>query len=162
MMTLRNRALVLRLIGGFKFFKGLTLIAVGLGALQLVHKDVALEVERVADVFRVDPDNRYLYWAAVHLAVLSERRLRELSIGTFFYAALFFTEGTGLLLLRAWAEYFTLIVTASLLPIEIYELVKHETLPKWLLLALNLAVVVYLALELRRHQSGARTESQLK
>jgi uncharacterized membrane protein (DUF2068 family) len=82
--------------------------------------------------------------------MLDDRRLKELSAGTFIYAAIFLTEGVGLALGKRWAEYFTIITTSSFLPLEIYELVKHVSVPKILALLINLAVVVYLVRELRR------------
>ena len=51
---------------------------------------------------------------------------------------------------KRWAEYLTIISTASLLPLEVYELAKHAGIGKVLALVINLAVVAYLALELRR------------
>ena len=45
----------LRLIAAFKLFKGLALFTVGVGAAKLLHKDMAFEFERWADMFRVDP-----------------------------------------------------------------------------------------------------------
>jgi uncharacterized membrane protein (DUF2068 family) len=84
------------------------------------------------------------------LSILDDRRLKELSVGTFIYSAIFLTEGVGLALGKRWAEYLTIISTASLLPLEVYELAKHASIGKVLALVINLAVVAYLALELRR------------
>jgi uncharacterized membrane protein (DUF2068 family) len=83
------------------------------------------------------------------LSKLDDRRLKELSAGTFIYSAIFLTEGVGLALAKRWAEYLTIISTASLLPLEVYELAKHASVGKGLALVINLAVVVYLILELR-------------
>ena len=140
----------MRLIAIFKLFKGLVLLAVGIGAVKLLHKDVAFEVERWADIFRVDPHNRYLYHLLDRFSGLNDRKLKELSIGTFFYAALLLTEGTGLLLAKRWAEYFTIIVTSSFIPLEIYELVRRVSAPKLIVLLLNIAIVIYLVIEVRR------------
>jgi len=140
---------VLYLIAAFKFVKGLALVLVAVGALRLVHKDVAAEVYRWANAFRVDPNDRYVQLLLVRLSILSDKRLRELSVGTFLYSALFFTEGTGLFLRKRWAEYFTTIFTASFIPLEIYELARSATFAKGLVLALNVAVVVYLVLHIR-------------
>jgi uncharacterized membrane protein (DUF2068 family) len=71
-------------------------------------------------------------------------------VGTFIYSAVFFTEGIGLALRKRWAEYFTIITTSSLLPLEVYELAKHASIGKGFALVINLAVVFYLVLELRR------------
>ena len=67
----------------------------------------------------------------------------------FFYAALVLTEGIGLALHKKWAEYFAIFVTASLIPLEIYELVHKFSFMKILVIAINVAVVVYLAFGLR-------------
>jgi uncharacterized membrane protein (DUF2068 family) len=78
------------------------------------------------------------------------------SFGTFFYAALLLTEGVGLALGKRWAEYFTIIATASFIPLEIYQIFHHANMTKIVLLLINVAVVWYLALELRRHREPAR------
>ena len=84
------------------------------------------------------------------LSILDDRRLKELSVGTFIYAAIFFTEGIGLALRKRWAEYFTIITTSSLLPLEVYEIAKHVSAGKVFALLINLLVVAYLVRELRR------------
>jgi uncharacterized membrane protein (DUF2068 family) len=142
----------LRLIAVFKLFKGLVLFAVGIGAVKLLHKDLAFEVERWADILRVDPNNRYIHRLLERLSILDAHKLRELSVGTFLYSALALTEGVGLLLGKRWAEYFTIIVTASFIPLEVYELAKRVSSPKLVVLLLNVAVVVYLMIELARNR----------
>jgi uncharacterized membrane protein (DUF2068 family) len=42
-------------------------------------------------------------------------------------AALFLTDETGLLFRKRWAEWLTIVATNSLMPIEVYELVKKFT-----------------------------------
>jgi len=140
----------LRLIAAFKLLKGVALIAVGIGALRLLHKDTAAIVEHWVNVFRVDPHNHFINRLLEKLSILDDRRLKELSIGTFVYAGIFLVEGVGLALKKRWAEYFTIITTSSLLPIEIYELAKRASAGKILALLINLAVVVYLVVKLRR------------
>jgi uncharacterized membrane protein (DUF2068 family) len=146
------------LIAVFKLTKGVLLAAAAIGGLRLLHKDVAAVAEHWIDVLRVDPDNRYVQALVVKLVAVNDRRLKELSVGTFFYAALFLTEGTGLLLRKRWAQYFTLIVTASFIPLEVYELVVHASIVKAVLIFLNLAIIGYLIVRLRHesrmHSSG--------
>ena len=140
----------LQLIAAFKLLKGLALLALGIGALNLLHKDVEALVEHWINIFQVDPNGHYARLLLAKLSILDDRRLKELSVGTFFYSAVFLTEGTGLALGKRWAEYLTIISTASLLPLEIYELAKHASIDRLLALVINLAVVAYLAFELRR------------
>ena len=61
------------------------------------------------------------------------------------YAALEGTEGVGLWLRRRWAEYLTVIATGLFIPYEVVEVLHRHTLLRVGGLALNVAVVVYLA-----------------
>ena len=141
------------LIAAFKLVKGLGLLILAIGALKLLHKDVAAEVERWINLLRFDPHNPHIEKLLAKLGMIDERRLEELSVGTFFYAGLFLTEGIGLALRKRWAEYLTIVSTASLLPLEIYELAKRLTAGRIVLLLINIAVVAYLVIEVRRTRS---------
>lgn len=141
----------LLLIAVFKLVKGLALIAIGVGALRLLHRDVAALVEHWVNAFQVDPNNRYIVLLLSKLSLVTDRRLKELSIGTFIYAGVFLTEGTGLAFRKRWAEYFTIITTASFLPLEIYEIARRLTLAKTIALIVNVAILIYLIWEIRRH-----------
>jgi uncharacterized membrane protein (DUF2068 family) len=135
---------VLILIALFKLVKALMLIAVGIGALRLMHKDVGSVISHWVQVLRVDPDNHYVHSLLVKLFRVTPKQLEAVSVGTFFYAALLLTEGVGLLLRKHWAEYFTVITTALLIPLEVFEMVKHLTTAKAVVLVINVAIVVYL------------------
>ena len=149
----------LLVIAVFKILKGLLLMAVALGALHFLHKDVAAEVAHWADLLRVDPHSHYLHWILGKLANVDEKRLRELSVGTFFYSALFLCEGVGLAFRKRWAEYLTIISTASLMPIEVLEIYKRPSAARVVVLLVNLAVVAYLVSELRRMHSASNRHS---
>jgi uncharacterized membrane protein (DUF2068 family) len=135
---------VILVIGGFAILKALLLMIVAMAVHHLINADIALTLAGWVRHIRVDPENHYLHTAIAKLTGIPHKRLHELSIGTFIYAALFFVEGVGLLLRKRWAEYLTVITTSGLLPIEIYEVCEHVTGMKVLLLILNLAIVVYL------------------
>jgi uncharacterized membrane protein (DUF2068 family) len=77
-------------------------------------------------------------------------------VGTFVYAALLLTEGTGLLLRKRWAEYFTIITTAGLIPLEVYEISRHLTAAKVVVLLINVAIVLYLVARVRRSGRSSR------
>ena len=141
---------VFYLIAAFKLLKGLVLLAVGVGALKLLSQGAATEVYRWANAFRVDPGNRYLHLLLVRFSILDEKTLKELSAGTFFYSAMLLAEGTGLWLRKHWAEYFTIIATGLFIPLEIYELARRATYARGIVFMLNVAVVAYLAMNLRR------------
>jgi uncharacterized membrane protein (DUF2068 family) len=138
------------LIAAFKLIKGLALLALGVGALKLLHKDVATEAERWIDLLRIDPQNPYVQKLLEKFWNVDDKKLKLLSLGTFAYAGLFLTEGMGLAFRKRWAEYITIISTASLLPFEVYEIAKHVSAPRIIILLANIAVVVYLVIEVRR------------
>ncbi|MGB8321408.1 MAG: DUF2127 domain-containing protein [Candidatus Acidiferrum sp.] len=146
-----SRGLVI--IGVYKIVEGVLLLAVGIGVLRLLHKDVAEEVTHWVNFLRVDPDNVFIHRILKRLAIVNDKSLKEFGIGTFIYSGLRFTEGIGLVLRQTWAEYFTVIVTAALIPLEIFELVKKATPVKAGLLAVNVAIVVYLIWELKRSRA---------
>jgi uncharacterized membrane protein (DUF2068 family) len=147
----QGRAVIL-LIAVFKLVKGLLLLAVGVGALKLLHRDVSSVVMHWVSVLRVDPDNRHIHKLLARLLAINRRKLEEISAGTFFYAALFLTEGTGLALGKRWAQYLTIIATGSFIPLEIYECIHHCTLAKVVMLGINVAVVVYLIARVRQRR----------
>lgn len=148
----------LMLIAALKLLKGLSLFTVGIAVHMLANKDLVTEAHHLGDLFRVDPHNHYLNLLIVKLTTVDPHKLRALSIGTFIYSALFFTEGTGLFLRKRWAEYLTVISTAGLIPLELYELYEHPTLLKSTLLFVNILVVAYLIYEIRRLTHIKRAE----
>jgi uncharacterized membrane protein (DUF2068 family) len=141
-----------RIIGLFKCLKGLLLVAVASGGLKLLHKDVAEEVTRWIERLNMDPNNHLFRTVLGKLGDFDSRKLLLWTIGTLFYAALFLTEGVGLLLLKRWAEYFAVIITASFLPLEIYELLKKFHAFKIVVIVVNAAIVLYLVVRLKREK----------
>jgi uncharacterized membrane protein (DUF2068 family) len=140
---------LLFLIGLFKLFKAVLLIVVGVGALKFLHKDLSATVLHWVQVLHVDPDNRFIHRFLVRIFRVTPKQLRELSAGTFLYAALFATEGTGLLLRKHWAEYFTIITTGLFIPLEIYEVAVHFTIVKLVVTVINVLIVWYLVARVR-------------
>jgi uncharacterized membrane protein (DUF2068 family) len=138
-------------IAAFKLLKGLALLAVAFGALSLLHKDMAAEAEHWVNLLRIDPHNRYILWLLEKLSRVDAQKLKALSIGTFVYSGVFLTEGLGLALRKRWAEYMTILTTASFLPVEGFEIVRHATAAKVVLLVFNIGIVVYLVFELKRN-----------
>ncbi|MGA3187856.1 MAG: DUF2127 domain-containing protein [Bryobacteraceae bacterium] len=147
-----KKSVTLLLIALFKLTKGVLLLLVGIGAHRLLHRDVAASVAHWVDILRVDPDNRYIHRLLAHVLSVTPAQLRALSVGTFVYAGLLLTEGTGLLLRKRWAEYFTIITTAALIPLEIYELIHHLTPAKIWVFVINVAIVVYLIVHVKRNR----------
>ena len=126
------------------------MIALGIGAIKLLHRDLAETLNDWIDLLRVDPDNRIIHWILNKLLAISPNQLKAASVGTFIYAAVLLTEGIGLLLRKRWAEYLTIVATAGMIPVELYEIARHVTVSRIGVLAVNLAIVAYLIWEVRR------------
>lgn len=148
--TRRQSSTTLLAIAIFKLSKGVLLLLVGIGALRLLHRDVGEVVAHWVDVLGVDPDNRFIHRLLSRAFAVSPKQLKEASVGTFVYAGLLLTEGTGLLLRKRWAEFFTIITTAGLIPLEVYEIQRHITGVKIVVLLINAAIVIYLIARVRR------------
>jgi uncharacterized membrane protein (DUF2068 family) len=140
----------LLLIGVFKLMKAAALLVVGIGLLKLVHRDVATVTTHWIERFRLDPENKHIHEAISRVFRVTPRQLKELSAGTFIYASIFLTEGTGLLLRKHWAEYLTLVSTGLFIPLEVYEMAERFTWVRVGILVVNAATVWYLAARIAR------------
>ena len=144
----RRPDLLIRLIGLFKLIKAAMLIALGLGALSMRHDGGALATWIHA--LAADPHGRHVTELLARISSFDAHDLRQIGVGSLFYASVFLVEGVGLMLRRGWAEAMTVLVTLSFIPLEIYELVHHPSSPKALVIAVNVLVVIYLVRRLRR------------
>jgi uncharacterized membrane protein (DUF2068 family) len=100
-------------------------------------------------LLRIDPEDRFIHGILAKVFSTTSKQLKELSVGSFFYAGLFLTEGVGLLLQKHWAVYLTVITTGALIPLEVYELVKSFSTAKLAILAVNVLIVWYLISRIR-------------
>src|SRR5579863_1577776 len=151
-----SRDKFLRMIAVFKFLKGAMLVGVFLTALHLIHKDVGDLIEHWSKELRVAPGNRFVEAAIEKASNLSPQKIRNFGLVSLLYAALFFTEGIGLWMMKRWAEWLTIIITSTLLQVEIYEIYKHVTAGKIVVFLVNLGIVGYLIYQLRHEDSAAK------
>ena len=146
----RKSPIGITLIGIFKLISSLLLVGLGVGIFRQVGGDPEAEIEHIVAALKLDPGNKYIHTALEAVSGITIRQLYLLSAGTFVYAILYAIEGVGLVLHRKWGEYFTVFITGSLIPFEAYEVVRKLTVLRFVLLALNVAIVVYLVIQLRR------------
>ena len=128
----------------------------GVGAIHLLHKDIDDEVMRLATALKFDPESRFVTLVLDKVDLIDAHRLRQISAATLGYSALALTEGVGLLLEKTWAEWFTIAITASFLPWEVFEIIRRFTWVKVGITLLNVLVLLYLLwvqrLRLRAHR----------
>jgi len=145
-----HHAAVIRLIAVFKLAKAVLLLLIGLGARNLVHRDVQAFAIEVIKHIHGDPNGHHFRMIVSKLANVSPARLKLLGVAAFSYSILYFIEGTGLLLAMRWAEWMAVITTSGFIPLELYEVHKEFHWVRFVVTLLNIAIVVYLVRELMR------------
>lgn len=140
----------LRYIAAYKFLKALGLFLVAIVVLGFVHTPwLEAAASWVQDLPLRTGHSLLMHWMA-ELLGMNPHRFEVIGIGASVYAILFLVEGGGLWFGKRWAEYLTVFATASLIPFEIWELVRHVTPLKIGAIVLNAAIVIYLWRIVRR------------
>ncbi|HEX9262948.1 MAG TPA: DUF2127 domain-containing protein [Candidatus Binatia bacterium] len=137
-----------RLIAIFKLVKGVLLLIVGISAATLLYRNTTEQFFHWTALLSLRQENRYVRRFLSWIVGFNRRDLRFFEVSTFVYAALLMTEGVGLLMLKRWAEYLTVVITASLIPLELLSDVRRFSTAKTLILFLNVAAVWYLSARL--------------
>jgi uncharacterized membrane protein (DUF2068 family) len=145
-----KRDVGLTLIAIFKLTKGLILFVAGIGAAMLLHNGIQTTLEHWVRTLWVGRESRLVEELIDKVSSVDVSKLKLAEEGTFVYAALLLTEGTGLLLRRHWAEYLTIVITASFIPFELYVMMRRFSVERAIILIINIAVVIYLVRKVRR------------
>ncbi len=157
----RSGYLGFRLIGVLKILSGLVALILGIGFAQFIGHDPGPRLERMSAHLGLDPQNHLIHRLISAITGIDRSRLRAIQAGTFFYAILHLVEGVGLFLERDWAGYLVVVATSSLIPFEVYEIFLKQSLPRITLLILNVGIVIYLAVELRKHHAARAKATDL-
>ncbi len=153
----RHPKLGFRLIGAMKVSSGLLLVAAGFGIFRLLHRDLGTEVDEFVRRLHLDPENRLVHEAVSRISGIKPKQLKGLGIGTFFYALLHLVEGTGLILVKPWAEYLTVVATSVFLPLEIYEILQKPTILRFGIFFINVAILIYIVVKIRQQRKHPET-----
>ena len=152
----RPGAVLLRLIGGIKILKGVALIAAAISVFHLIHKDIADVILTWSHRLHIAPGYFLVERLVKRVQSVTERQLVVLAVVLLIYAAMFLIEGTGLLLMKHWAEWMTVITTSGLIPFELYEMIHRPSRFKAITMLVNVAIAVYLAERVRREAAERR------
>lgn len=140
----------LKLVALLELSKGALVLLAGFGLLTLLHKDAGQAAEDLVRLFHLNPASHMPRIFIDAADKLTDARLWLLAALALGYALIRVVEACGLWLRKAWAEWFGALTGAVYIPIEVYELLLQATWPRIAILAVNVVVVGYLALELRR------------
>lgn len=145
----------LRGIALFKFAKATTLALLGAALWALDDPSTLHRLAHALAPFAVG-HHVLAEWIGALPAALGGH-WHALAASVIAYALVFLVEGIGLWRGRRWGAWLTVAVSASLIPLELYEWVGHRTVLRGAVLVVNAAIVAYLwrLLHRRRRSGGA-------
>jgi uncharacterized membrane protein (DUF2068 family) len=148
---------MLRTIALYKLLKVLLLLLAAYGEVRLHDGSLTAKLLLWSHArptgMEHDIVTRLLEW----FSGLSETKVHALRFVTLTYAAVFAVEGVGLWMEKRWAEWLTTVITASLIPFEIWEFIERPNLGKAAVVVANVAIVAYLVWHVRRRGSASRS-----
>jgi uncharacterized membrane protein (DUF2068 family) len=140
-----HRDTLLKWIIAFKALKTALLAALGVTLLATRQADPTDFLMRAAMLLHLPITSHLMQHLLASAANLTVHRREALAVTAFAYSALLGTEGVGLHYRKPWARWLTIIATASLIPLEIYECMRELHVGRVVILIINVLVVVYLA-----------------
>ncbi|HEY8586218.1 MAG TPA: DUF2127 domain-containing protein [Rhodanobacter sp.] len=134
----------LRVIAIYEIIKTTCLLLVAMAAFHLDRQQSFEQLVHWLEHLSLS-DSNGLRWKLVGLLQdFGPSRFVAVGAVALGYAVLFGIEGVGLWLGKYWAEWFTVIATGSLIPLELYETLHRFGWLKLATLAGNVAIIVYL------------------
>jgi uncharacterized membrane protein (DUF2068 family) len=140
---------VLRTIALYKLVKVLLLLALAYGEVRLSDASLTAKLVTWASARPLGLEHKVVTWLLEWFSGLSASRVHALRMVTLAYAAVFTLEGIGLWMHKRWAEWLTTIITASLIPLEVWELFHAPNLGKAAVVVANVAIVIILVWHVR-------------
>jgi uncharacterized membrane protein (DUF2068 family) len=140
----KTSAAGLRTIATFEALKGFFVLAVGLGLLHYLHRDLGGAAEHILARLNINPSHHSGSVILEAAYQVTDAKLWAMAGGAMAYSTVRFVEAYGLWHRRVWAEWFALLSGALYLPLEIFEVLEHATPFKWAVLVLNLLIVAYM------------------
>lgn len=143
----------LRLIIGYKTAKGLVEILGGVVLLVAISLGATRHVEEWAQLLRAHLTARWsLRLVAAMLAAATPVHFLVGALALLADGAFSFLEAFALHTRKIWGEWLVVVATASLVPFEVVEVLRHPHLGRLAVLILNLLIVLFLLERLRRQR----------
>lgn len=134
----------LRAVAIFEAFKGILVLAVGVGLFNLMPTDLGAIGESIITFLHLNPAHHYPHVFLMAVADVTDNNILWLAIGATIYSLLRLTEAFGLWHERVWAEWLAIISCGIFLPVEFLELARGFSNIKAMITLFNIALVFYL------------------
>ncbi len=158
----RPASTTMRGIAVIEAVKGLIVVAAGFGALRLLRHDAKQVAVALVTRLHIDPQGREAGLFVELADHLTSARLWGLAALALGYAVVRFVEGYGLWVGKRWGAWVGAIGSGVYVPVEVYELVRHPSVEKGVVLAFNGAVVVFLVAQLRSRSVAAPLDPSVR
>jgi uncharacterized membrane protein (DUF2068 family) len=139
----------LRTIAVLEAAKGAAALAASLGFFSLLHHDLHPLAVALISHFGLNPGDHYPAIVLHYADLLADQNLRNLVLLAAGYVVLRFAEAYGLWRQQRWGEWLGALSGALYVPFELRHLLHSPSLASVLVLAANVLVVAYLALQLK-------------
>ena len=140
----------LRAIAGFEALKGIVALAAGLGFLSLLHQDLHRVAASLIGHIGLDPGGHYPTIILNNVDKLLAVNRGALLLAALAYVLVRFVEAYGLWNERPWGEWLGALSGALYVPFELRHLIHSPTLATAAVVVVNIAVVGFLAWQLRQ------------
>ena len=151
-----KEARYLRWIAIYNLSKGILLCLLAIGLLGFLHKGLDQTVRQWVHFLHFNMEGRHIVRFLTKVDHVTDKQLTEWIGITFALSGVFIAEGIGLLLRQQWAKYLVIAFTSSFIPIEIYENCRNPGWMKLVVLFVNIAIVVFLAILLAHEKKRAQ------
>jgi uncharacterized membrane protein (DUF2068 family) len=133
-----------------KVIRGILLLMLAMKVYTMVGDDMRPHFDEAVRRLKLDPETEFFDRLGDRVDSVTPVNVGWAATGALLYGLLSLAEGLGLLLRSRWAGILVVAESGFFVPLETYELIKHPSITIALVLALNVAIVLYL------HRNRAR------
>lgn len=145
-----QRAPTLYVIVAVKAIRGILLLMLAMKVYTMVGDDIRPHFDEAVRRLKLDPETEFFDRLGDRVDSVTPVNVGWAATGALLYGLLSLGEGAGLILRSRWAGILVVAESGFFVPLETYELIKHPSITIALVLALNVAIVLYL------HKNRAR------
>ena len=129
----------------FKCVKSAAFLVIGAAALHLARLPRHSDALEIAHFFGAHTRELLVQHVSQILDAMTNHQVIAIGAASILIACVFAAEATALAMRIPWAPYFTIVLTALGIPPELVEIARRpESYRRYLLLAVNVAILVYL------------------
>lgn len=150
--TLQDRTL--RGIAVFEGLKGLAALASSIGLLSILHHDFRHLALEMVGHFGLDAAQHFPSVLLHYVDVLNSTSVSTVMFLASAYVAIRLAEAYGLWYERSWGEWLGAFSGGIYIPFELRHLFHQPTIISAAVLTLNVLMVVFLVLQLRRRRTS--------